>query len=238
MVEIKELQSSGLSFNESKIYLILIKSGSLQAGEISKQTQVNRSVVYDCIQRLLEKGLVTFVIESKRKLFRPAAPEKLLARARDQQKIIEKIVPELNSLYKTSKEKEDLNIYKGRKGIKSIMHDVLKVKEYVSFGSSGEFLDIMKHDFHWFQNMKKKLKIKSRVILSEALREKDISKKAAANIRFISDKYSTPSTTWIFNDKVAIVLWSQNPTAVVIDSSKVAKSYRSYFELLWKVSKK
>lgn len=232
-----KLEQLGLNTTEAKIYLALLELGKSQAGALSKKAQLNRTSTYDGLERLIEKGLVTYVIEANKKVFKPVKPTKFLERLHEQEKIAEEILPELNAVFKASKEVEESNIYKGRKGIKSILQDILQCKEYVAFGSRGRFLDIMRHDFVAFQHRKKELKIKSRVILGESERTSESVKLAFAQFRFIPDEYSAPTTTFVYDDQAAIIVWGAIPLATVIKSKDVAESYRHYFELLWKITK-
>lgn len=236
-MDVSNLEKLGLNTNEAKIYLALLEIGQSQAGKISKKAQINRTSVYDTIERLIEKGLVTYVIQANKKVFQPVVPRKILERLKEQEKLAEEILPELEIIHKSSREKEGSNIYKGKKGIKSIMWDILECKEYVAFGSGGQFLEVMGHDFLIFQKEKQKRKMKSRVILGESSRKQRIVTEAYAQFRFVDDKYMNPTTTWVYNDKIAIVIWSLTPIATVIQSKNAAKSYRSYFELLWQTAK-
>jgi sugar-specific transcriptional regulator TrmB len=233
-MDTEKLQKIGLNMNEAKVYLALLKIGSGQAGKVSKESQINRTTTYDSLERLIEKGLVTFVIEANKKVFRPVAPERLLDQVKEREKTIHEILPELNSVFKESKEKEESDIFRGRKGIKSILQDILNYKEYIAFGSSGRFLEIMKHDFEIFQKQKKELKIDARVILSKSSRNTEQVKIAYTKFRYIKDEFSSPTTTFVYDDKTAIIVWSETPIATLITSKEVADSYRKYFELLWK----
>ena len=237
-IEPEKLQKIGLNLNEIKIYLALLRLGSAQAGKVSKESQINRTTTYDSIERLIEKGLVTYTIEANRKVFKPVAPERLLDDLKEKQKIVEETLPELNALFHESKDKEESDIYKGRKGIRSILNDILNYKEYVAFGSSGGFLGIMRHDFSMFQKNEKILKINSRIILSESSRKKQEVKEAFSKFRFISDEYSSPTTTFIYDNKTAIIVWAEIPIATLIISKEVAESYKKHFELMWKIATK
>jgi len=237
-MDIAKLQNVGLNLNEAKIYLALLELGQAQAGDISKKTQINRTTVYDSIERLIQNGLVVFVISANKKVFKPVAPKRLLSQVEEKESIIKEILPELEGLFAQSKEKEETDIYKGRKGIKSILDDILKCKEYVAFGSSGKFLEIMQHDFIIFQKRKKELKINSSIILSESSRKTETVTVAYANFKYIPDEFSAPTTTFIYDDKIAIIIWGETPVATLIKSKEVAKSYRNYFEMLWKIASK
>ena len=95
----------------------------------------------------------------------------------------------------------------------------------------------MQHDFIIFQKQKKTLKINSRVILSESSRKTETVKVAFANFKYIPDEFSAPTTTFIYEDKTAIIIWGETPVATLIKSKEVAKSYKNYFEMLWKIAK-
>ena len=117
-MELKKLEKLGLNSSEAKIYLALLDLREAQAGEISKKTQINRTTVYDSVERLIERGLVTYVIQANKKVFQAVAPEKILEIIKEQEETAKEILPELESRFKASKEKEESVIYKGRKGIK------------------------------------------------------------------------------------------------------------------------
>ena len=56
--------------------------------------------------------------------------------------------------------------------------------------------------------------------------------------RCISKELKTPATVWIYSDKVAIVIYKEDPKIILIKSEAVYESFKNYFELLWKTAKK
>ena len=238
-MEIESLLKLGLNKNEAIIYLTLLEIGESQAGILSKKTQINRTTIYDTLERLIEKGLVKYSISANRKVFKPIDPKTILEQLKEKTEIANKILPSLIKLHKGSKKKEDSNVYKGKKGIKSIFEDVLSHKEYVAFGSSGKIFETMKHDFVIFQKKKKMLKIKSRVIESESARKnREFKKVSYAEFRYLPDEFAIPITIIIYGNNVAVIAWGEIPMASVITSEEVANSFRKHFNLLWKIAKK
>ena len=47
----------------------------------------------------------------------------------------------------------------------------------------------------------------------------------------------TPAEVNVYKDKTAIVLWGKNPIAFLIKSKDTAKSFKGYFDLLWKIAR-
>ncbi|MBI2106569.1 hypothetical protein HYT57_01160 [Candidatus Woesearchaeota archaeon] len=237
-MESEKLTRLGFTNLEAKVYITLLRLGEAQAGLISKKAETNRTTTYQVLEKLLEKGLVTYTVQSNRKVFRPSQPKKIVEFLVEQEIRAKDLLPELNSIYKEPKEKEDFNIYKGKKGIISILQDILNCKKYIAFGSSGRFIEIMKHDFINFQKRKKELKISSRIILSESSKRTEQVKLAYSKFKYIPEEYSAPTTTFVYGNYIAIMVWSEVPIATVMCSKEIAKSYLSYFELLWKTAKK
>ena len=74
----ESLRTAGLPGNQVKVYLELLKKGSLSANQLSKDLNMDRTLVYTVLQHLMEKGLVNHIIKSKKKFFGAADPENLL----------------------------------------------------------------------------------------------------------------------------------------------------------------
>ncbi len=240
----KVLEQAGLSGNEVKVYYTLLNLGSALAGEITKKSGVNRTNVYDSLERLIEKGLVSFVIQSNRKYFEAANPEKIVKYLEEKErgiqrkrKQIERILPELTRRRKLSKEPQEATIYKGKKGLKSVAEDVLNAKELLAFGAEGKFTELFTHYFQQWHLKREKRRIPVKIIFNEKKRRT----KSKLNYQYLHMKFNstlqeTPSTTWIYGDKVAIIVWSEQPIATVIRSAEVAHSYAQFFEVMWKES--
>jgi len=58
---LSELIQLGLTNGEARIYLSLLKLGSSKVGSIVKDSRVSYSKVCDVLERLITKGLVSYV---------------------------------------------------------------------------------------------------------------------------------------------------------------------------------
>lgn len=68
MEDYKELEQIGLSVNEAKVYLALLKNGVMNGYSVAKISGVSRTMVYDVLNRLNAKGFVN-VAESELRLY-------------------------------------------------------------------------------------------------------------------------------------------------------------------------
>lgn len=233
----EDLEQVGLTKSEAKIYLALLEQGSNMAGKLSKITLINRRTTYDTIERLLEKGYIGFTISANRKVFSAANPDIILYKIDETKTQAKELVPKLKNLFASQKEPEESLVYRGRKGIRAILKDLINSKEYVGFGSNENFPGIMGHDFEAFQREKKERKVKSRTLMSSAMRNKSILKSGYTGYKFLPEKFSMPTSTFVYRNKVAIIIWSEIPTAMVMENKSVAKSFLQYFNALWKIAK-
>ena len=71
------LRKIGLTENEIKIYLNLLKTGLSTAYDIGKKTGIYRVHVYDKLEQLMDKGLVTHVYRGAKKYFQATPPTKI-----------------------------------------------------------------------------------------------------------------------------------------------------------------
>jgi len=235
----EELQEFGLSNTEAKVYLALLELGKSKAGEITKKSAVNRTNVYDALERLIEKGLVSYVSENNKKVFESVNPERLQEILKDKQEKLEKTIEELKTRYNKSQKQEDAFVFRGKKGIKSIFEDILnEKKELFCYGAESKFKDLFPfYQKHWNEE-RAKLKIDLKMIYSERVRE--IKKKEHLKLlemKFLPKTYDFPSTVMIYGDRVVTIVWLEEPFGFVIKSEEAVKSNMNFFEILWKIAK-
>ncbi len=230
---IEELITLGFCKNEAIIYLELLSKGALKAGTISKNTLINRRTTYDTLQRLIEKGYVNYVISSNQKIFQAVDPIIIEEKIKEKQEKINELLPKLQTIYSENKEEQTVQVYKGRRGIRVVMNEILKYNSYVSFGCNEKFPQVMKHDYFIFQKKKKKLRIEGKTLLPLFLKGKDIIKTAIAEFKYVEETNPQPISTTIYGNNVAIVVWSDIPVATVIENKELAKTYTELFYSLW-----
>jgi len=242
MVEEIELQSFGLTATEAKVYLSLLRLGSTTTGPLIRKTELHRATVYDVLKRLMEKGLANYIIKGKTKHFEASSPERFLDMIADEKAKIEmrerharQLADKLSKINEQSQKKEEAHIYVGKKSVKMIFEEALQSGDYVSFGSMGRFWEVMGEWYKQYQKMKKRLGIKSRVIVGKSFERKEM---VFGKVRCLPDEFSSPNTsTLVYGSKVAIIIWLDQPVVFVIESEEMAETYGKYFDLLWKIAK-
>ncbi|MFC1710914.1 TrmB family transcriptional regulator [Nanoarchaeota archaeon] len=235
----------GLSEKEANLYLIIAKHKEITAGEVSKLGEESRTHTYDTINKLLEKGLITYVVKNNVKFFKAVDPKKLLdylkekeTKIKEEKKEILEIIPKIKDLQKNFK-KEDVSIdvYEGGEGIKTIMNDVLREgKDFLTWGATTKVKDYVPDFFiDKYLNERKRKKIKARQLFTDFY---GVLKSPLSQNKKLPQEFASPTTTLVYGNKVAVFLWLKIPKVILVNNKDLAKSYRKHFNLMWKLIKK
>ena len=92
-MDITILEDLGLTNAEIKVYLALLELGNSTAGPIREKSGLQNSVIHRSLNSLINKGLINYVLESKRKIYQATNPENFLNFIDDKKKRFELIPP-------------------------------------------------------------------------------------------------------------------------------------------------
>lgn len=231
----KTLEKIGFSPNEIKVYLTLNDHGSMKAGRLSKLAHLDRSSAYNAIKMLQEKGFVSYVFVGKIKFFQTVGPKRILDYLKEQEDDVQSILPDLQERHKRKKIEGQVRLFKGIKGVKTVFLDIIRTgKDNYVFGSEGQFSERMPEFAHQFNRMKKEKGIKTLMIIRKDRKEIDVNK---SNHRYLPNIAESPAVTNVYGDKVAIIIWTDEPEGIIIENAAAAKAYKSYFDIMWKYGK-
>jgi sugar-specific transcriptional regulator TrmB len=237
------LEDLGLTNAEIKVYMALLELGNTTAGPILEKSGVQNSVVHRALNSLIGKGLISYIMEGRRKVYQATDPENFLDFIDDKESRFLQLLPELKKKQAFAREKKQATIFNGKKGINEIYNRLLSSggKEYNTFGGGKRVTyDVMGDT--WWKNLHAKRiakKIPCRQVFDETIRRfgEELNKKPITHIRFLSQDFEQLQETVIIGSMVAIVIFTENPYGLLIEDKSVVDGYRKYFELLWKKAK-
>lgn len=233
----------GFTEREIKVYIALLELGSCTVGPISDKSGLQHTKVYETLQKLIEKGLVHYIVVSKTKHFEAANPKEILSLLEERKRKFSSILGELELKQKFAKEKQVAVVHDGFKAIKALFNriadDLQKGDFYYAFALKEAYRDtsapFLLQAFH--QKLAEK-KITDRAIVNtEVKKEVKSAYKDNSNIKLRFIGRSTPVGCIIIKDKVIQLIWGERPTAVETTSSRIYLQYRSFFEELWEEAK-
>lgn len=240
---IEVFQKLGLVKNEARIYEALLREGESSVGHISTKSQVHRRNVYDTLNRLMEKGLVFEIVQPKENHYQAVDPQKLMEMVEEKKSTLAKVMPELESLYKSTPHKEEVYFYRGPEGWKNYMRDILKTGEIAYFlAAKGGWLDDrIKHFFPHFEERAKKAGLEYYHLFDHEVKKQlpQIIPHVGKNYKFLPKGYSTPVAVDIFGDQVNLIAGmhlgglDEHFSLTVIVNRQIADAFKVWFKLMW-----
>ena len=107
-----ELESIGLNKSEIKVYVSLLKIGASSTGPIIKESKTANSKIYEVLDKLIQKGLVSFFVKENVKHYKATNPKMLLDFLEEKKSAIDKEKDRLSKILPTliafSQDKEEI----------------------------------------------------------------------------------------------------------------------------------
>jgi sugar-specific transcriptional regulator TrmB len=237
------LKEVGLSEREISAYIALIRLGSTTTGPLVKLSGVQNAKIYETLEKLMNKGLISYIIKGKIKHFQASNSNSLLNIFEEKKSKLNQIVKELNKLREKKEPEHEAKIYEGIKAIKSVFYELYdyigKNSEYCVF-PIGEQLNSKELIFFWSQilHKQKKMKIRIRTLPNKKLRnifEKHYKNRPFTKIRYTNQNF--PTGIFIFKDHILNVIWDEKPIAFLIKSKENYKRWMGFFNEQWRTVK-
>lgn len=139
------LSQFGLSNEESKIYLALVKLGMASAIKIGQVTGQKRTTIYYHLDNLIAKSLVIESFTKNRRVYQPASVNTLNTifdrrekEFSEQKAGLRGIIERVQGMAKQTSASPEVRILKGKDGLVETMNDVLTTKENIYFIGSHD----------------------------------------------------------------------------------------------------
>lgn len=247
-MNIELLERVGLTKSEIKVYLALLELGSSTTGPIVNKSKASSSKIYEILEKLIQKGLVSYVLKGNTKYFEAASPQRILDyinekenELKKQKEEVEKIIPKLILKKKLSKFKQDAAIYKGMKGLETAFYDSLKSMKkgdtihVIGVPSRSEKVNLF---FVRWNKFRAKQGVKMKILFDESARgelQTKLKNSPLSEIKYLPEEVMTPAAINIYHDKTIIFPseTEKQPILIVINSKEVADSFRAQFNIMW-----
>ncbi|MEM2137654.1 MAG: helix-turn-helix domain-containing protein [Candidatus Anstonellaceae archaeon] len=246
---LRQLSEAGLTEGEARVYLALLELGPSTTGPIVEKSGVARSIIYQILERLAQKGLVSSVTKEKTAYFQAAQPDRLLEYMEERQKGLEEskrklqeLLPKLAGMQTSAKESE-VQVFTGFRGMISVhehtYQKLAKGEEYFFFGIPQEQ---PKHYHAYWQRdhiRRARAGIRCKLLFHpKTPREvlKNRNSYAGCDARYMPIEVNTPAWFMGYKNVAVIGFASESPITIEIVNRQVADSFRSYFEEFWKDS--
>ncbi len=208
---------------------------------------MHRRNVYDCINKLVEKGLINEIFIEGEKYYKAVHPKRLLALLQDREAAVDAAMPEMMRRFQKVEAEEYAHIYKGVSGFRNYLQDILDLPDgeacYYIGAKLGWFDPRLKYVLPRFKSISKQKKLIHYHLFDKEVQErypemlKEL-KEMGAVYKILPKEYSTPSAVDIIGDHVftfnlTVKRLDDDLTQFVIISERIASMYKIWFTMMW-----
>lgn len=243
---IEDLEALGLSQNEALVYMDLLRrekpTGSTK---IVIMTGLHRQYVYNALYSLEKRELIKHSIVNGRKKFEANSPKRIIELIEEKKTIATDAVFAINKII-PQKAGQEFEVYQGEKAYVQRQFEALKQMPnnseilVISTVWGDLFTKSRPEFFHEYEKMREKKDISVRFILNERLAgkaEESKNNRFKNNYRLLPDHESYGGIC-IYDEFVDFYLLGSPIILFSLKNKTIAKGYRNYFEVLWKLAKK
>jgi sugar-specific transcriptional regulator TrmB len=242
------LIKSGLSKNESKVFLVLLELGRGTVTQITRKAGLNRTTGYDILDNLVTKRLASISGKEPKQEYIAESPDKIiflleneLEEKSNQLQKLKNVLPEIKSLHNVAG-RPKVRFYEGVQGLKDVYEDTLtsheEIRAYATYDDMQATLPGYFPEY-FFRRAKKKIPIRAIFPFTKAgidlSRDDEIQMRKTAMVP--ADKYYFSPEINIYDNKVMIASWREK-LGITIESSEIADAMKKIFELAWAEAKR
>jgi sugar-specific transcriptional regulator TrmB len=242
----KLLREIGLSESETKVYLALLELGPSTKGPIVSKSKVASSKVYELLDKLIDKGLVSHIVKSGIKNFQASAPERLLEYVGDrekalqkQKKALERIIPDLYRRRRRAGRTTEVQVFDGMAGAETSFGDILRElkagDEYYVVGIS-KFTPLFQRFVVRFHRKRAKAGIRCRILVNDLARHigRELEDLPLTQVRYLSKELFTPVVFILYKDKTLISIGLEE-VFIQVRSQNLTAGMLAYAGHMWKL---
>lgn len=227
----------GLNKNEIEVYLCLVKRGSASPLDISKETKIHRSNVYDLLRNLMDKGFISESVKDGKKLFMALGPGKIEEYYSMKKKEIESALGQLKKFKPNFMNEEEVVLSRGVLSVRESLLELFHEKKDIHiYGFPDEFFEVVGFGFLEDFNKSRIVEGINLSVLSNGFKGvvlRRLNRKEFTHLRCLDDESESLVSMMICGEVVLIIVFEDIPTVIKIRSKEIAGMYLKYFKVLW-----
>jgi sugar-specific transcriptional regulator TrmB len=241
----QNLKELGLTEGEARVYFSLLKLGSTKIGPIVNDSHISRSKVYDVLERLAAKGLVSHITIGEVRHYNAVEPYRLRdyiakkeEQIRSQREIIDGMIPYLAQVASRNRE-SSAEIFTGDRGLRTayeIMYKNAKAGEVLRyFYPYDDHHEVASPFYERLYRFQKSKKLKEKGIGTAAFKKSKYYKSYPKDTKMRFVPFPLPGTMDVFQDRLLIVSW-EAMTGILVTSKEVSEHFSRYFDSVWEIA--
>lgn len=237
----QSIQSMGLSHNEAKVYLASLQIGEGTVNKIAQKAGMPRTSVYQLLEVLKEKGLVSSFQHKTVLHYEAVNPRHLLQLLKEKQVNFETILPQLDALVFTGDKRPRVKFFSGKQGIKLVLEELLaegkKTRMMQTIAPMGVF-EMLPRYFPRFVERRVKEGIRQQTIIAESKEAHKFKQKNEGGVelravKIMPKEFIIATDETICGNKIFAFPVKGEDFALIIESKEMSKTRKQIFKFIW-----
>ncbi|MBU2036855.1 hypothetical protein KJ866_01460 [Patescibacteria group bacterium] len=238
----KIIESAGFSDKEAKVYLALLELSRGTVAQIAKLSELKRPIVYVVLEKLIKGGYISQLPGGKINRYQALDPSVILNEKRLALKNFSEMLPLLQTLHNKGQKRPKIHYIETKEGIWNIYEKMNLSKEAFFISSYTKIEKYYPQAVRrWIKNYKKGYyNVIGRHLIPNNPEEKQLCKeftKIKQTVRFLPCVKEFNMDFTLYENKLALTSFEEEPFMVLIESEELVKSIRPIFEIAWKAGK-
>jgi len=245
----KILLGIGFSVKEADVYLAILTLGRGTASKIAREAHIERTTVYDILNSLFDRGLVTLTGKEPKQEYVAESPDQLKEhleeefdkKLKDLKQVESILIPQLKSIHNVGN-RPKVMFYEGEEGLKRVYEDTLgSQEEILAYASVGDMHSGLPGYFPEYYKRRAGKGIAIRAIIPNTkagLERKCFDEEEMRQTLIVpQDKFGFHPEINIYDNKVMIASWREK-LGIIIESMEIADAMKKIYELAWAEAKR
>ncbi|OGY37328.1 MAG: hypothetical protein A3E36_02630 [Candidatus Andersenbacteria bacterium RIFCSPHIGHO2_12_FULL_45_11b] len=240
----QELAQLGLKEHEVQVYLAILELGEPSVGDIEKQINLHKQLIYNAASSLQEKSLISIHEIRGRKRFSVSNPAALEENAHARLRKAQELVPLLFDRANKKREADKVRTYRNTKGVQQYYLDSIRKQaeksEVSILGVNSErYFEIFAKDsisYERFEHTRLERRIALHLLLfGSEEKEIDLNKgRSHLDLRLFEETIQGPMDIMIWHDHVGMLFYGEEPYILDIIGQQTVVGFKNYFAIMWK----
>ncbi len=239
MLNPQQLEKIGLSGSSAQFYLAALELGEATVVEVAKRAGISRTLAYNTLARLCERGLLAQSQRNGRTVIIAAHPNTLVRKLDDDRRHLMDLMPELLSMYGGASVRPRIRFFEGQEGIINVLYDTLTCRSG-TLRAMLSMLELLETPGRraMEEYIKKRIAtgLRLQVIRSRGEEVDNIwptSSDDARELRYAEHDEPFAMTLYIYDAKVAMVSSRRENFGMIIESEEFSNLQTTLFSALW-----
>jgi len=243
------LTGFGLTKNEAKLYLALLRLGECKVSMLVKEARFRSGKIYEVLDSLAAKGLISYTVQNNVKHYFAHDPGRLQdyigekkRKLESEEALFRKNLHELRKIHSAKKDSCDVRVYDSVEGVRSALFmfmDKLQRNSTIRIYGAN---DDPKRDivllWRKYDDICKQKNVKTRVIMRDISKKGRAKRRSAKGLKSYRYQKGTDLSNFMVSQDTLLLFNFNRPDCIYINNHTHAEQFTDLFNFLWKNSEK